>query len=73
MLKALEAKTIIDVARVNKDRRRDGDNDSKQEYNGQVIHQTTKPVCNLETARQTISNVYSPVLPSEWLIKENAI
>jgi hypothetical protein len=31
MLKALEAKTIIDVARVNKDRRRDGDNESKQE------------------------------------------
>lgn len=29
-LKALEAKTIIDVARVNNDRRRDGGNESKQ-------------------------------------------
>jgi hypothetical protein len=29
-LKALEAKTIMDVARVNKDRRRAGGNESKQ-------------------------------------------
>jgi hypothetical protein len=36
-LKALEEKMIIDVARVNKDRRRDGDRESKNTMETQLV------------------------------------
>jgi hypothetical protein len=36
-LKALEEKMIIDVAKVNKDRRRDGDRESKNTMETQLV------------------------------------
>jgi len=51
-LKALEAKTIIDVARVNKDRRRDGGNESKQMVR---YLSETKLTCTLVNSRQMIN------------------
>jgi hypothetical protein len=58
-LKALEEKMIIDVARVNKDRRRDGDRESKehkQEQNSYVIMKELKPIGTSVIDRHMVHN-----------------